>query len=184
IQLGKALNDPVTGFTALKRAGVSFNDAQIKILKGTNSLSKEETKHYNQLRKSNKAAAERYKQGVLTNKLIASQKLILGELNTEFGKAGAAAGTGFAADINRANDAIEDAKIAIAQGLIPAVGEVARELSTVLKDPAVINGLKELGKGIGEAIKGIVAFGKAVPWGSIATSLQAAAGFAKDLLNA
>jgi len=184
IQLGKALNDPVTGFTALKRAGVSFNDAQIKILKGTNSLSKEETKHYNQLRKSNKAAAERYKQGVLTNKLIASQKLILGELNTEFGKAGAAAGTGFAADINRANDAIEDAKIAIAQGLIPAVGEVARELSTVLKDPAVINGLKELGKGIGEAIKGIVAFGKTVPWGSIATSLQAAAGFAKDLLNA
>lgn len=184
IQLGKALNDPVKGFTALSRVGVSFNETQAKILKGTNSLSKEETKHYNALRKSDKAAADRYKKTVLANKLLASQKLILGELNTEFGKAGAAAGTGFAADINRANDAIEDAKIAIAQGLLPAVGEVARELSTVLKDPAVIQGLKDFGTGIGAAIKSLVGFAKTVPWGSIANSLQAAAGFAKDLLNA
>ena len=184
IQLGKALNDPVKGFTALQRVGVSFNAAQAKILKGTNSLSKEETKHYNQLRKSNKAAAERYKQGVLNNKLLASQKLILGELNTEFGKAGAAAGTGFTADVNRARDAIEDAEVAIAQGLMPAVGEVARELTTTLGDPQVQSGLKNLGTAIGGAVKGLVAFAKTVPWGTIASSLQAAAGFAKDLLGA
>jgi hypothetical protein len=184
IQLGKALNDPATGFTALKRAGVSFDDAQIKILKNTNSLTKEETKHYNALRKSDKTAAERYKSGVLSAKQLKSQQLILAELNKEFGKAGAAANQGFAGDINRANDAIDDAKIALAQGLIPAVGEVARELSTVLKDPAVLAGIRNFGVGIGDAIKGLVAFAKTVPWSSIADAFKTAAGFAKDLLGA
>ena len=184
IQLGKALNDPAKGFTALSRAGVSFNDQQKAILKGTNALNKEQVKHYQNLKKTDKAAAERYKKGILANNLLTSQKLILAELNKEFGEAGKAAGTGFTADINRANDAIDDAKVAIAQGLIPAVGEVARELTTTLNDPQVQSGLKELGKGIGEAVKGIVAFAKTVPWETIASSLQAAAGFAKDLLNA
>ena len=33
IQLGKALNDPVKGYTALKRVGVSFSDTQIELIK-------------------------------------------------------------------------------------------------------------------------------------------------------
>ncbi len=117
-------------------------------------------------------------------KLLASQKLILAELDKEFGKAGAAAGTGFAADISRANDAIDDAKISIAQGLMPALGEVAREISKTFKDPQVTQGLKDLGTGIGDVIKCGVAFAKTVPWDKIASALGTAAGFAKDLLNA
>ncbi len=184
IQLGKALNDPAVGFTALKKAGVSFSEAQIAILKNTNSLDKAQTKNYNTLLKTDKAGAERYKAGILANKQLESQKLILAELEKEFGKAGAAANQGFAGDINRANDAIQDAEIAIAQGLIPAVGEVARELSTTLRDPQVMRALKDLGTGLGDVIKGGVAFAKTVPWGVIASSLRTAAGFAKDLLNA
>jgi len=184
IQLGKALNDPAAGFAALKKSGVSFSEAQIKILKGTNALTKEEVHHYVQLRKTDKAAAERYKAGVLQNRLLASQKLILGELNTEFGKAGEAAGTGFAADISRANDAIDDAKISLAQGLLPAVGEVARELSTTFKDPAVMSSLKDFGKNIGEGIKGAVAFAKSIPWDKVGQGLSIAADAAKAVVGA
>ncbi len=156
IQLGKALNDPIKGITALSKVGVSFSDAQKKAIK----------------------------QAVKAGDTYKAQQIILRELGVEFGKAGKAAGQGFTADINRANDAIGDAEISIAQGLIPAVGEVARELSATLKDPQVTKGLQDLGKGIGGAIKAAVAFAKTVPWGTIASSLQAAAGFAKDLLNA
>ncbi len=184
IQLGKALNDPAAGFAALKKSGVSFSEAQIKILQGTNSLDKAQAKNYRTLLKTDKKAAERYKAGILAAKQLASQKLILAELDKEFGKAGAAAGTGFAADISRANDAIDDAKISIAQGLMPALGEVARELATTFKDPKVIQGLKDFGTGIGQGIKTGLAFLKTVPWDKIASSLQTAAGFARNLVDA
>lgn len=57
IQVGKALNDPITGMTALRRVGVSFSKAQI-----------DQIQHL-----------------VDTNRLMEAQKVILGELSTEFG---------------------------------------------------------------------------------------------------
>lgn len=184
IQLGKALNDPATGFTALKRAGVSFSDAQIKILKGTNSLTKEETKHYRQLQKSNKAAAERYKQGILSNNLLKSQKLILGELNTEFGKAGAAAGKGFVADMTRFHDAVDDAKITLAQGLMPALSRVAQFLTTKLKSSGAQKFFKDLGENMGKALEAAVKFAEKIPWDSIAAAIKLMAQAAGKLLDA
>ncbi len=212
IQLGKALNDPIKGITALSKVGVSFSAQQIdqiKKLSGQGNALKDLTTAHVALTKEQKAyikdlgasvgplTAAR-KAGVKLTKqqeemfkkiedgsgTIEAQKIILAELEKEFGKAGSAAGTGFAADISRANDAIGDAKISIAQGLMPALGEVARELATAFKDPKVIQGLKDFGTGIGNVIKGGVAFAKTVPWGAIADSLRTAAGFAKDLLNA
>ncbi len=155
-RLGKALEDPIKGITALRKAGVNFTDAQ----------------------------QEQIKALVKSGKLQEAQKLILAELAKEYGEAGKAAQQGFAGDVNRANDAIEESRIAIAQGLIPALGEVARTLTTTLNDPQVRAGLVNLGKGLGEALKGAVAFAKTVPWDKIASALGTAAGFAKDLLNA
>lgn len=69
VQVGKALNDPIKGITALSRVGVSFTDAQKATIK-----SLVETGH----------AAD-------------AQRIILKELNTEFGgsaEAAAKAGTG------------------------------------------------------------------------------------------
>lgn len=57
IQLGKALNDPITGMTALRRSGVSFTTQQQDQIKA--------------LQKS--------------GNLLGAQKLILAELNKEFG---------------------------------------------------------------------------------------------------
>jgi phage-related protein len=59
IQLGKALNDPVKGITALRRVGVSFNASQIETIKGM----------------------------VASGKTLDAQKLILAEINKEFGGA-------------------------------------------------------------------------------------------------
>jgi hypothetical protein len=184
IRVGKALQDPIKGITALSRVGVVFTADQKKQITGFFELNKQEQKHYAQLVKTNPKEAARFKAIHDANATVKAQKVILAELDKEFGKAGAAAGTGFTADVNRARDAIDDAEAAIATGLIPAVGEVARQLTTTLRDPQVIQGLKDLGTGIGDVIKGGVAFAKTVPWGTIASSLKTAAGFAKDLLNA
>ena len=69
IQVGKALNDPIQGMTALRRVGVSFSESQQNVIKKL-----QETGH-----------------------MAEAQQLILKELNTEFGgsaKASAEAGTG------------------------------------------------------------------------------------------
>ena len=69
VQLGKALNDPIQGVTALRRVGVSFSDQQQKMMKNF----------------------------VETNQLAKAQQMILSELNKEFGgsaEAAALAGLG------------------------------------------------------------------------------------------
>jgi len=65
VQLGKALNDPIKGITALSKAGVSFSEdqkAQIKLLTESGDL-------------------------------LGAQKIVLAELNKEFAGAAEAAGT-------------------------------------------------------------------------------------------
>lgn len=59
VQVGKALNDPLIGLTALRRVGVSFSASQIEIIKNL----------------------------VETNRLTEAQTMILSELETEFGGA-------------------------------------------------------------------------------------------------
>ena len=69
IQVGKALNDPIKGVSALQRVGVSFTASQKELIKSL----------------------------VDTGNAAEAQKMILAELNTEFGgsaKASAEAGTG------------------------------------------------------------------------------------------
>ncbi len=63
IQVGKALNDPITGMTALRRVGVSFSASQVQQIQNF----------------------------VEQNDLMSAQKLILDELNTEFGGSASAA---------------------------------------------------------------------------------------------
>jgi hypothetical protein len=65
IQLGKALNDPIKGITALRRVGVSFTSDQIKQIKTL----------------------------VSHGKTLEAQKVILRELKTEFGGSAAAQAT-------------------------------------------------------------------------------------------
>lgn len=93
IQVGKALNDPVQGVTALSKVGVSFTEAQKKVIKSL----------------------------VETGDVAGAQRLILKELETEFGgsaKAAASAGLGgFQQLENRVSDLKEGFGLLISNGL-------------------------------------------------------------------
>lgn len=95
IQLGKALQDPILGITALRRVGVNFSDAQKEVIKKL----------------------------VETGHSAKAQQLILKELNTEFGNSAKAAGETFAGKLailnNRFDDFKEKVGGAIVDVLIP-----------------------------------------------------------------
>ena len=80
VQLGKALNDPIKGITALTRVGVVFTEAQKAQIKTL----------------------------VESGDVMGAQKIILAEMNTEFGGAAKAAGDTFAGGVARAKDKVED----------------------------------------------------------------------------
>ena len=80
VQLGKALNDPIKGITALTRVGVVFTTAQKDQIKAL----------------------------VESGDVMGAQKIILAEMNTEFGGAAAAAGDTFAGAVARAKDKVSD----------------------------------------------------------------------------
>jgi hypothetical protein len=122
IQVGKALNDPATGLTALRRVGVTFSAQQVKRIK---ALQKE-------------------------GKLYEAQKIILAELNKEFGGSFLAGGGTTAGKVAKFTDSIEDLQRALATALLPAVGNIADALSDLLADPQIIQGAKDLGEEIGK----------------------------------
>lgn len=104
IQLGKALNDPIKGVTALSRVGVSFTEQQ-------------------------KAQITTMVNG---NNVLGAQKVILAELNKEFGGAAKAAGESLPGQLARAKRAFEDASQEVMTGMTPALKDVAwliRELA-------------------------------------------------------
>lgn len=94
--VGKALNDPIRGITAMTRAGVQFTDQQ----------------------KSQIAAM------VETGDILGAQKVILGELGTQFGGAAEAAATGS----QKLKVASDNLKEAIGSGLAPTVDRLGDAL--------------------------------------------------------
>jgi hypothetical protein len=108
IQVGKALNDPVKGITALSRAGVSFTDLQ----------------------------KQQIVQFVKQNELASAQKIILGELASEFGGQAAAAAQTFGGQLkqlaNDWGDATEEMGSMIAN--IPGMGTGMDWLRTVFQN--------------------------------------------------
>lgn len=94
IQLGKALNDPIKGITALSRVGVAFDE-------------------------STKKRIETY---VEEGKTLQAQKIILRELNTEFGGSAKAAGKG-ASGMERLGIAVENAEEKIGSKLAPTLSK-------------------------------------------------------------
>ena len=91
IRLGKALQDPVRGMTALTRAGVVFDDQQ-------------------------RAQITRL---VEHNRTLEAQKVILGEVNKEFGGSARAFGHTLPGQIERTKRAYEDISQELATDLLP-----------------------------------------------------------------
>lgn len=107
IQLGKALQDPILGITALRRVGVNFSDAQKDVIKNL----------------------------VDTGHQLDAQKMILKEIQTEFGGSAEAAGNTFAGSLDKLNNALNDVEETIGQfiveGLVPLVQWAAKVVAAI-----------------------------------------------------
>lgn len=96
IQLGKALNDPIKGVTALQRVGVSFTAQQ----------------------------KEQIATLVEHGRTIDAQRLILHELNKEFGGSAKAAGDTLPGQLNKARNAFDNMASGLLESLLPAMTDL------------------------------------------------------------
>lgn len=102
IQLGKALQDPILGVTALRRVGVNFTEKQQDVIAKL----------------------------VETGKAAEAQALILKELQVEFGGSAKAAGTTFAGKMEILKNSFDDVKESIGQTIVTALIPLGERLST------------------------------------------------------
>ncbi len=155
-QIGKALQDPVRGMTALRKSGVSFSKEQEALIKKL----------------------------VESGDVMGAQQVILKELEVEFGKAGQAAGKGFGGDMRKLDDAFEDSRMALATGFLPVIRKVADKLSTELVKPEVQRQIREFGDTLAGAFDKVLEIGGKLPWGQIGDSLKLAGQGAKAVFDA
>ena len=102
VQLGKALNDPVKGISALSRVGVQLTDIQIEQIKAFSEL----------------------------GDMASAQKVILGELETQFGGLARATSETMAGSLEQMNNAIGDAAEALGDLLGPTIVKIAKGFKT------------------------------------------------------
>lgn len=144
IQLGKALNDPINGITALTRVGVTFTDAQ-------------------------KAQIEAM---VKSGDVAGAQKLILQELQREFGGSAVAAGQTFPGQLAILNNKFGEVQEKIGSALIPALMSIVANVAPIIdKIASWIEQNPELVKNIALATVVVFALGGAM------TILGTAVGF-------
>lgn len=116
VQLGKALNDPITGMSALSRVGVTFTEEQKAMIKGLQE----------------------------SGDLMGAQKIILAELQKEFGGSAQAAGQTFGGQLailkNNLLNVAESAGTALIpvlttglQSITPVITELATKLAEFLQ---------------------------------------------------
>jgi hypothetical protein len=144
IQLGKALNDPVTNLSALSRSGIQFSDAQKTLI---NSL-------------------------VETNRLADAQTVILDELEKQYGgsaAAAAAAGTGGWTQLsNSIGDLQEEFGMLIVKALEPLLGYLKssvawfQSLSPEVKNTMLI--VAGLAAAVGPLLLAFVAIAPLIPY--------------------
>ena len=156
MQLGKALNDPVRGMATLRRSGIQFTADQEKLVKAL----------------------------VESGDVMGAQKVILAELNTQFGGRAASQADTYGGKIRALGHAWGTLQETLAEALIPVLGEVATELQKMFKDKAVMDGVKAFGTTLAEGFRSLVGIVKNLPWGQIGQSLQIAAGAARAILDA
>src|SRR6266487_4608834 len=128
IEVGKALDDPIRGMTNLRRIGVEFSDAQVKVIKHL-----WETGH----------TAE-------------AQKLILQELNKEFGNSAVAAGTTFAGKLKILSQTFDDLKQAVGDRILPILSNSLAQVSDIMKP--LVDACKDIYKQIQPLVQQFIAW--------------------------
>jgi len=118
IQLGKALNDPVKGVSALAKSGIQFTESQKEMIKAL----------------------------VDTGQTAKAQEIILKELETQFGGAAEAAADTLGGALQQVQNAFGD--LLEADGGLESSKEALQDLRDLLADPATIEAAKTLTGGL------------------------------------
>lgn len=109
IQLGKALNDPMNGLTALTRVGVTFTEEQKNMVK----------------------------QLQLSGDVAGAQAIILQELQREFGGSAEAAGKTFAGQLDILKNKLGNIKEDLGTAFLPVLSQLADGFNRILESPVV-----------------------------------------------
>ena len=118
LQVGKALNDPIKGITALSRAGVSFTAEQKQMIETL----------------------------VASGDTLAAQKIILGELSKEFGGSALAAANTYEGQIKQLKNEVANLAETFGSKLIPVLSDVAGGMTDFLRIQEDANKLMESGE--------------------------------------
>lgn len=129
MQLGKALNDPIQGMTALTRSGVTFTDEQKKVIKRLQE----------------------------TGDMAGAQKIILDELQTEFGGSAVAAGKTFAGKLVILKNKLGNVQETIGNALLPGLTKLAEVFLDWVDDPRIQDGITSIAEGISKLAQDIIA---------------------------
>jgi hypothetical protein len=125
IQVGKALNDPKIGLTALTRSGITFSETQKELIKGF----------------------------VDGGEAAKAQQIILKELETQFG--GAAQATGLGGAVKQFSNSFGDVLEAFGKGTSEGsnLESTLESLTDYMSDPSTLSAMKNFGEGIGEVAR-------------------------------
>lgn len=104
VQLGKALNDPIAGISALSRVGVTFTDQQKEMIKGM----------------------------VEAGDVAGAQKVILAELSKEFGGSAEAAGATFSGQLDILKNSLLNVAETAGTSLIPILTTGLQSITPVI----------------------------------------------------
>jgi len=128
IQVGKALNDPIAGISALSRVGVQLTEDQKDLIKSF----------------------------VAVGDVASAQNVILGELETQFGGAAEAATRTLGGALTQLSNSAGNALEIIGEGLSPGLSDLAIAMRIALEEGGVfIEGLKLIGEALGFLAKGL-----------------------------
>lgn len=116
IQVGKALQDPILGITALRRVGVNFSDDQKQVIKTM----------------------------VDTGHAAQAQQFILAELNREFGGSAAAATNTFSGAMKQLANSFNDLEETVGKVLVDALTPFIKSLAEWASKPETQERLKGL----------------------------------------
>ena len=156
LQLGKALNDPVTGMTALTRSGVTFTESQKEMVRAL----------------------------VDSGRSVEAQQLMLAELEKQFGGSAKAARETFGGALSGLSGAFNDLLEGGSGGGLNQTRDSIEELTTMLQDPtfvantntfltAAISGFTKLALLVSKVVEG---WAKIADWVITPEARQAIAG--------
>lgn len=124
VQLGKALNDPIAGISALTRVGVTFSDEQKNTIKALMDV----------------------------GDTAGAQKVILAELDKEFGGLAEAAGKTFAGQMEIAKNKLDTLKETIGNALLPILTTLLGKFSDFATSPEVLKFVQDFSIALQKAV--------------------------------